>query len=77
MIVQVRRVVLDAEPAARTLLHVPAAAAVEILDGGVVADEERPPVAKVRPDTTRGPQDRLDVGGKRKKARPLSRMKRV
>ena len=54
VIVQVLRVVLDAETAGRTLF--PPAAVIELPDGGVVADEERPPVAKVRPDhPPRGP----------------------
>ena len=62
VIVQVRRVVLNAEAAARALLHVPAAE-MERPDGGVVADKEGPPVAKVWP--MRRLQDSLDVGGKR------------
>ena len=48
--VEVRGVVLDAEPAARALPH---PAIVESLDSVVIAREERPPVAKVR-TTSRG-----------------------
>ena len=72
VIVQVRRVVLNAEPANGTLLHL---AAEERLEDGVVADEESPPVTKVRPDTkSRGLQDRLDVRGEREKALKISRL---
>ena len=46
VIVQVRRIVVNAETAARTLLHVPAAE-MELPDGGVVTDEEGSPVAKI------------------------------
>ena len=50
VIVQVRRIVVNAETAARALLPVPAAE-MELPDGGVVADEEGSPVAEVGPAT--------------------------
>ena len=52
VIVQVRRIVLNAETADRALLHVPVAE-MELPDGGVVADEEGSPVAKIWPGAMR------------------------